>query len=224
MRLERQRSLAFNRRYLAPSEYPHLHPPTHTLHPHTRMDVHVLSQRIGFSPRLGAALLDFLFMTVTSLILSLIVPANEYMSLFSELGGGNSALGAGAALFSALVTAGIVVNLVRLAYYSLEIIVGQSVGKMIMNIRIAGVDGEKASTGSLFVRYLWKHGPEILSLFVYFGIAAFGFLSVLWTIVVFIGLFWAMGKDGMALHDRVAKTAIYPKDAVGNILKESDTL
>lgn len=107
-------------------------------------------------------------------------------------------------------SAGIMSYYISLTYYLLEILTQKSIGKMILGLVIADRDGEKATTVALLIRYLLKQMGTIL-----FVIALLGHIhSLIWVgsllgFIFFVGCFMAASENRLALHDLIAKTAVY---------------
>jgi uncharacterized RDD family membrane protein YckC len=102
-----------------------------------------------------------------------------------------------------------------LVYFSLEFIVGASLGKLILGIRIAGNDMKPASFGNLIYRYLLKHSFSLIALIgMITGIEVLGTVGMLVGLVVFIGLFFVLSHNRLSFHDMLAKTAVYNKNFI----------
>lgn len=99
---------------------------------------------------------------------------------------------------------------ISLSYSLLEIFTQKSIGKMILGLVIADRDGYKAPIVALLIRYLLKQMGTIL-----FVIALLGHIDgLIWAgsllgFIYFIGCFMATSENRLALHDLIAKTAVY---------------
>ncbi len=104
-------------------------------------------------------------------------------------------------------------QLVPLLYYSLELFIAASLGKLIMGLQIANDDATPADIGTLMTRYLVKNLSGILGLIGL--IAGMSFLlfniSPLIIFILFIGYFFILGQKRQGLHDKFSKTAVYMK-------------
>ncbi|MFK8002836.1 MAG: RDD family protein [Polyangiales bacterium] len=77
---------------------------------------------------------------------------------------------------------------------------GQTCGKYIARIYVARPDGARASFGRVVVMRSFL--PSILTLLPYFGF--------LW---LFLDHLWALGPERRAVHDRLADTAVFVRQA-----------
>lgn len=186
-----------------------------------------LDLRVGFGRRLGAWLLDYLIINIISMIIYEITGLNE---LFEQMS--NKMLAISTTMEPQYQTAFLnkfinennlsfgFVLLIPLIYFFLEVLIGASLGKMILNIKILDENRKPARTMNLLIRYLIK-----------FSYLVFGFLMIislsdllilifcLDLIIVFIGYFLILGSKRQGLHDMLAKTAVYRKK---DILEESN--
>jgi len=125
---------------------------------------------------------------------------------------GAAAMGGAIGAVIGVIAAAVVISLV---YFLVEGFTGYTLGKFLLGIRIANADGTAASISQLLGRYAVKHSSELLRLLGMFLAAPFLFrLGGLAGLIVFIGCFLALSADKQALHDRIAKTAVYPKGMV----------
>lgn len=106
-------------------------------------------------------------------------------------------------------------QVVWVAYYSLEVFISASLGKLILGLRIGNDDSSRSSVATLLTRFLIKSSGNILFLFFFitgnFLIYIIGFLS---TLVLFIGYFFILGQKRQGLHDQISKTAIFHKSNI----------
>lgn len=107
-------------------------------------------------------------------------------------------------------------QLIPLLYFSLELFIAASIGKLIMNIRIAKDDQTEADMSSLLTRYLLKNLSGLIALIGLVG----GLNMLLFNIspiiifILLIGYFFILGKRRQGFHDMFSKTAVYMKDDV----------
>jgi uncharacterized RDD family membrane protein YckC len=159
-----------------------------------------VTQRVGFGPRLGAALLDAVIMIP---IIFLAVPAFVVMEQQGRLT---------PAVAYVLI---IGLSLVGIAYSAFEIFKAATPGKMILKLRIASEDGTPADTGKLTARWLYKQGGNLLGLLATITtIKAIGVIGNLWGLVIAIGCFFVLGQARQAFHDKWAKTAVFNKEVL----------
>lgn len=176
-------------------------------------------ERIGFGLRLGAALIDFAISIVAGLIVGALlggVVGGAAGAAGAAAGGEEAAATAAAGgIIGALVGAVLGIYIVGVLYGLIEGLTGASPGKRILKIKIGNQDGTPAVIQTLLLRYALKNGNLLLSFVA--GITGLGFLGSLgnlWGLVIFIGCFFVLGEARLAIHDRIAKTAVYRKEAL----------
>lgn len=179
----------------------------------------VVDSRIGFGRRFGAFFLDSIILGIINMIiLGATGLISDLQNLFSHGSFSDPNFWASfgvsmdAVMNEHLFTM-IFVSFIGLFYMSLEIILGASVGKLILGIQIANEDGKVADKGTLAYRFAVKNASSIFSLLSYIPILGliFGLLSSIAGVVIFIGYFFIFTESKMCLHDRIAKTAVYHK-------------
>jgi uncharacterized RDD family membrane protein YckC len=87
---------------------------------------------------------------------------------------------------------------------------------MMLGIKIANADATAAPTSVLATRWFIKSGLSSL-LSIGATLSALSVLSTLSSIVgfvVFIGCFFALSQNRQALHDIIAKTAVYRREHI----------
>lgn len=173
--------------------------------------------RVGFGRRLGALVLDAIAVMVLSMIIGPLIGG-----LVGGLGGGAVGAVAGATgdatapaaalggLFGAIMGAAIGSLIVMVAYWVVEIFTAASPGKMLLGIKIRNTDSSAANTATLATRYAVKNIVSIFGLLAAItGITALSSVGGLLGLVVFIGCFFTLGASRQAIHDMIAKTAVY---------------
>ncbi len=176
--------------------------------------------RIGFSSRLGAVALDWVFAGVF---------AGVFAAIFGMLGlGAGGALGLAvdeqAQMESALEAAGLGAGLGALLglisgivigyflYSLIEAFAGASPGKMVLGFKVGNEDGRAGDTGLYLKRWAIKNASSVFSMVALFtGLVFLEPIGTLIGIVMFFGCFLALSDERQALHDKIAKTAIYHK-------------
>ena len=99
-----------------------------------------------------------------------------------------------------------------------EACTGAAIGKMALGIKIKSADARPASFGKLLLRSLFKYNAQVLGvLTVLTGIEAIRSVGNLGMFVMGIGCLLAFGGEKQALHDKLAGTAVYPKDATSAV-------
>ncbi|MFO7655905.1 MAG: RDD family protein [Bacteroidales bacterium] len=173
-----------------------------------------MENRIGFGPRLGAYLLDFVLIAIVNVIL---------VSVFGIGALKDTAMGLESTDYSAAATgmmgklmAGLVVTYtVTAIWFLLEAFTGFTVGKLILGIQIGSDNGTKADVGKLIVRYLLKNIASLMGLLaILTGVSIFSTLGGILGLVIFIGCFIVLGEKKQAIHDMLAKTAVYKISAL----------
>lgn len=179
----------------------------------------IQDSRIGFGRRFGAYLLDIIIIGfINMIILGVTGLFSDMQNLFSQGSFSdpnfwvNFGTSIDAVMSEHLITM-IFLSFIGLFYMSLEIILGASVGKLILGIQIANEDGKIADKSTLAYRFAVKNASSILSLFAYIPVLGWiiSMLSSIAGIVIFIGYFFIFTESKMCLHDRIAKTAVFRK-------------
>jgi len=167
----------------------------------------MFSHRIGFGPRLGAALLDILLVLLCSLpalifagVAGAVVTTLGLDSVIDEEAMAATGLMAGVGAVAAFIFAG----LVAIVYTLIEAFTGASPGKRILGLRVARADGTPGDVQLYLMRWALKNSGSLLT----FVLPA---VSSLASLVFFFGCFAALGEKRQALHDMVVKSAVYKK-------------
>jgi uncharacterized RDD family membrane protein YckC len=176
--------------------------------------------RIGFGPRLGAAILDGilggLFASGFGFFLaSLGLGAGAVLGLAideqAELETSLEAIGVGAGIGAVMgMLGGIIIG--YFIYSIVEAFTGASPAKMMLGYKVANADGTGGDTSLYLKRWAIKNASSVFSMLTL--VTGFILLKPLGSIigfVMFLGCFLAIGVDKQALHDKIAKTAIYNK-------------
>ena len=181
-------------------------------------------QRIGFGTRLGAYLLDFLFIIIVGVIIGLaigdmiapvifggqIAEMEAQFAMMEQLNGGYNEMPFDIYGFiykmmdiaAGTTIAGFILMVMEGAY-------GQSVGKMMLKIRNTDIYGNRAEPKALWIRSLCKYGSSILGIIGgSTGIAAIGTLGSIWSLVIFVGMFIVFTDNRQTIHDMIAKTVV----------------
>lgn len=166
--------------------------------------------RVSFGKRLGAAFLDFAFLIIISFILGLFLTqaqppqptADADMDQILDL----MMQGFQAQLPAYFVT---------LAYALIEGLTGASPGKHILGITVAHDNRSQGAIGVFLTRFFIKNASYIV---VIIGVAAGNWALLLVGMALsffyIAGCFFALGEKKQALHDILAKTAIFHKSDV----------
>lgn len=164
-------------------------------------------ERIGFGKRLGALILDGIFTAIAAGVIGYAL-----QDLFAGLTPADPTLGEMGDLFAAITSAG---GICAVLYGLIEGFTGASPGKMILAIKIGTENSMSAETNTLLIRYAIKTSASIISLIgLVIGLELLDTLSVIASVIVTIGCFFALGATKQALHDKIAHTAVYPEDTI----------
>lgn len=170
----------------------------------------MFSNRIGFGPRLGAALLDIVFIILMLVPISLLgLGAGLAAALGLEAAGGSeeaealALIGMGAGAIATALIAGVV----ALAYTLIEAFTGASPGKRVMGLQVAREDGSQGDIQLYLLRWALKNSGSLLQF-------VLPLISSLVSLVFFFGCFAALGDKRQALHDILGKTAVYKKSDI----------
>lgn len=175
------------------------------------------SLRISFLKRLGAFVIDGLFLSLISIIILLNVPEvqtflSEYMAL-AQTGDFNELMNFINENFKndtltkyALITT--LINLIVIIFT--ETYFAASPGKILLKIKIANVDRTMSSMQTLLIRSTIKNSANVIKIIFYItSISLIDSISTLISIVIFIGCLMALRENRQALHDSIAKTTVY---------------
>ena len=176
-----------------------------------------LQKRVGFAPRLGAYVIDAVFITVIVFVMAFLFGAAG-AGVGAEAGGGYGdydaeAVAAGG-IMGAVMGALIGVLIGWFGYILIEAITGASLGKMILGLKAGTLDGKKGSVGLYMGRACLKYCylfPLLFSAVIPASYAVMNIVYYLLSFVVFIGCFFALRDSKQSLHDQIGKTAIYYK-------------
>jgi uncharacterized RDD family membrane protein YckC len=179
-----------------------------------------LDNRVGFGRRLGAYLIDTLLILILGLLLMPFL-GDSLASIFFEQQlvelekNSNQLAQLGfdfENVLNSLINFSVLASILTVLLFVLEGAIGQSVGKIILNIHNTNLDGSLPSAKKLWIRSLCKYGSKILSLIGGFiGASIVGSIGSLWGIVIFIGFFFVLSDKKQSIHDMLAKTAVCSK-------------
>ncbi len=103
-------------------------------------------------------------------------------------------------------------TVIGLLYFSLEVIYGATIGKMLMGLRIAHADRTWGSIQKLMIRSAIKNISFVFNvLFLATSAAIISTFGTILGFVAFIGCFVVLSEKKQALHDLIAGTAVYYK-------------
>jgi len=179
------------------------------------------SARIGFGPRLAAFVIDsFIVALLSSLVMSQLmgdVFQNFISGRLTEalLNGGlmtGSPPGDAAAQIQRVST---FIAYFSALYMMIEAFLGATPGKMLLGLKVGDDQGRAGDIWLYFPRYLLKNGSVLLDLVGRtIGFAFIQSLGGLLGMVIFFGCFLVLGPRRQAVHDLLARTAVYRRDGL----------
>jgi uncharacterized RDD family membrane protein YckC len=187
--------------------------------PKAPTEVDVASARVGFWPRLGAALIDFAVVVAVGFLISDLVSSwfADYLAQSFARAQAKLDPKAAAAMTPALIQVtqtmariSLGAVLFGLPYALLEGLTGRALGKLLLGLRIADVDGKPAKRGRLLGRAALKDLHRILTLVAMLtGVELFAQIAQVPFWVMALGCFFVFAAHRRALHDLAAGTAVY---------------
>jgi uncharacterized RDD family membrane protein YckC len=174
--------------------------------------------RVGFGPRLGAAIIDLIVVAALGVAIGGMV-ASMFPEYLAEVIARQTAktdpkvaaqMAAMGGFFQAIAkySAGAVVA--GALYGLIEAFTGRSLGKLLLGLRIADASGRVASLGRLMGRWAVKQSGNLMALLAMItGVYLISQISQVPSWAIFIGFLLVLGKKRMALHDMAAQTAVY---------------
>jgi uncharacterized RDD family membrane protein YckC len=181
---------------------------------------HEFDYRIGFGRRLGAFLIDGLILIFLISIIFLSTGfLNDTIRLFKESSESMSDSRYIAELQvqfeSEHIMTFIVTQLLILAFFSLEILVAASPGKLALGIQIADESRKKAPNSQLIERFIYKHLYTIFTLAgMIIGIEVLDWISNILVLGFVIGCFFVLSERRQGFHDMIAHTAVFHKEDI----------
>jgi len=175
-----------------------------------------MENRIGFGRRLGAYVIDFVIILGLAFILSNLLSeflwnfvnvSDEEYDQVSKIYGNFT---------DTMLTISVSATLLGFLYNLLEGFTGYTLGKLMLGIQIGNQDGTFAAQNKLMLRYAIKNIGTIIGLIaIAISIKLVGTVGNILGFVIVIGCFFTLGENKLALHDMVAKTAVYRKNELG---------
>ena len=177
----------------------------------------MLEQRIGFGRRLGALILDFIIIGIISSLVgdSLLGLLGINVTIPAEIADADEAMEGFATIMEQASKASAAAGILSILYFLTEVFMARTPGKMLLGIIIANADGSPAGTGVLLKRFLLKEGYNAFTfLSLVLGISLLSSIGNLWSLVFFVGCFFALGEKKQALHDQLVKSAVFKASAI----------
>jgi uncharacterized RDD family membrane protein YckC len=183
------------------------------------MDI-IENKRVGFVPRLGAFLIDSFLITILASIIMAIFMESTFAAFIkgqlTEAYLNNQA--AKNSISSKEAYEGIMRISLFIAHFSTlymitEAFWGATPGKMILGLKIGSQDRQSGDIWLYFPRFAIKNLSVLLDLISRLTtVTFFSTLGGFAGMVIFFGCFFALGNKKLALHDTIAKTAVFRKD------------
>ena len=166
--------------------------------------------RVGFGKRLGAFIIDFIIILILGGIVGYVMQDTfAGMVPAQEMGGMDESV---TGMMQTWVAISLGMYFFTLLYSFVEMLTGASPAKHILGIIAAHEDRRAGDTGLYVKRWFIKSIPSIVSLLsTLTAIGALSILSSVLSLAFLVGCFFALGEKKQALHDMLAKTAIYHK-------------
>ena len=177
-----------------------------------------MEKRVGFGPRLGAALIDLVLISIVSLLFGgtlgalFGLGAGAIAGAAGDDGQSAAAIGAAGAAIGAFGGMMIGIYIFGFLYSLVEAFTGASPGKMVLKLKIGLEDGRNAPVSTYVARWAVKYAGTLIGLVALLpGLHLLGTVGSLAGFVIFIGCFLVLGDKKQALHDMAAKTAVFNK-------------
>lgn len=176
--------------------------------------------RVGFGSRLAALILDAVIISGISFVLAPILGGFLGAAAGAAVGAAEgttdpAVAAAAGGILGTIMALVVVLPLIYVVYYLIEGLTGITLGKLILGIKIANQDGTAAPVGTLITRWAVKSSGNILTaLGAILGISFLGTIGGIVGLVIFVGCFVALGAKKQALHDIIAKTAVFKKSDI----------
>lgn len=177
-----------------------------------------LEMRVGFGKRFGAYLMDFLIVSIIGGLVTAFMSDTllqfadasslEQMSKLQESGAG------GIASFSMfMMSFGVAATVLGFLYSFVEMLTGASPAKHILGITVANQDGKRGDLKLFATRWAIKSGAALFGIIAFVpALIFFKYVGMVWNVAIFLGCFVVLSEKKMALHDIIAKTAVFHKE------------
>jgi uncharacterized RDD family membrane protein YckC len=180
--------------------------------------------RVDFWTRLGAYLLDVLFIIIAGVIIGLAIgdllapvlfggQVSNMEEQFSQMARINPAINDMPfdmfTMMNKIMSIAAGTTIAGIILLILEGALGQSIGKMLLKIKNTDVYGNRAEPKALWIRSLCKYGSSVLGIIGGMtGLMVVSTLGSIWGLVIFVGYFLVFMDNRQAIHDMIAKTIV----------------
>jgi uncharacterized RDD family membrane protein YckC len=176
-------------------------------------------KRVGFGRRLGAACIDGLILIVLYMVIYKFSGLWDAQMLLAERMQSVGIANAAAMqmmqneFINQNLTSLLFIQVVYLLYFSLELFIGSTVGKLALGMQVGSANGTHAGFGALLKRFAFKYSSTVLGIIALLmsSVSAINYVNWAVSAIVIIGCFFALTKDKQAFHDKFAGTAVYRK-------------
>jgi uncharacterized RDD family membrane protein YckC len=165
-------------------------------------------ERKGFGIRLGATVIDIVFLGVINIILGFIF-LGGFVANFGMPSRSSATLAAAHA--GAFLIYSLLVAAIALAYFTTEIFMAASPGHTLLKLKITREDGSPADQQTLIKRFCIRRAPQILALLTVIPLLGLliGLVNIVVSIVIVVSCFMTLRVSRLALHDEWSGTAVY---------------
>lgn len=180
--------------------------------------------RVDFWTRLGAYLIDILFIIIAGVIIGLAIgdllapllfggQMSNMEEQFSQIARINPAINDMPfdmfTMMNKIMSIAAGTTIAGFILLVLEGALGQSIGKMLLKIKNTDVYGNKAEPKVLWTRSLLKYGSSVIGIIGGItGLTIVSTLGSLWGLVIFVGYFLVFMDSRQTIHDMIAKTVV----------------
>ncbi|MBT4694461.1 MAG: hypothetical protein HOB73_14065 [Planctomycetaceae bacterium] len=174
----------------------------------------IRSEVLGPGIRIAVGLLDGIFISIGGMLVGLFAGAALLGILIGSsgaaVGSEEAAVGAAVGGFVGSILGTIVGPFfMALLFMIIEGCVGFSPAGLLLKVKVCKADGTAGNFKVYVLRALIKFSPTLLMLFsIFLAIPEIGYLSFLASIVLFFGLFTALGDSKQTLYDKLSGTAV----------------
>ena len=188
---------------------PFLYSLAKNIHPMEETQEYHFIERIGFGLRIGAFILDCIFISIIISICAVVIHG------YGNISNVHTNFMTGMTTFydredETLVNFTLIASICILIYSMLEAITGASIGKRIVGIKIMRQDVSDATVKNYLARWSIKNSNIMLSIIgVLTGHWLFPILSFCLGLFLMLSFIFTLGGDKQALHDIFTKTAVY---------------
>ncbi len=169
------------------------------------------AKRVGFGPRLGAYLIDVVFVSLLGATFMFLFPSFvENLIDYSKLNELEGTPGYG--FTETMMKVGVGSTILGFLYNLVEAFTGYTFGKFILGLQIANADASAPTLETLASRFALKNIGTILGIIAF--VPALSFvqkISSVFGLAVVVGCFFVLGDKRQSFHDMIAKTAVFKR-------------